>query len=230
VGTAPGYDPVFDAIEVWNGRVVAHRTRVLEDYFALLRTGHPATPIADTDTHGIVGEEPGYPRTYVRLGAAADAALAGWDGARSQVLVKSIQSGRDVVLTNGPFLAVAANGTGIGGVASARAGGVVDVRVTVTTAPWVVVDKAELRLVRGGGPAIAPVTLSPKPNAAGALVAEASFSVRPKDDDALIVVVSGTRPMRPVLSGEDGEISPWAMAGPIWIDTNGDGKALGRQR
>ena len=74
MGTGAGYDATFDAIEVWNGRVVAHRTKVLEDYFALLRTSHPITPIADTDTHGIVGEEPGYPRTFVRLGASADAA------------------------------------------------------------------------------------------------------------------------------------------------------------
>jgi hypothetical protein len=36
--------------------------------------------------------------------------------------------------------------------------------------------------------------------------------------------------MRPVLSGDDAEISPWAMSGPIWIDTDGDGKALGRKR
>ena len=91
VGIEPGYDADFDAIEVWNGRVVAYRTKVLEDYFALLRTSHPVTPIADTDTHGIVGEEPGYPRTFVRLGPAADASLGGWDAARSTELVKAIR-------------------------------------------------------------------------------------------------------------------------------------------
>ena len=64
----------------------------------------------------------------------------------------------------------------------------------------------------------------------GALVAEASFKVRPKEDDALHVIVSGTTPMRPVLSGDDSEIAPWAMSGPIWIDADGDGKALGRKR
>ncbi|HVM68219.1 MAG TPA: CehA/McbA family metallohydrolase, partial [Gaiellaceae bacterium] len=228
VGTEPGYDASFDAIEVWNGRVVAHRARVLEDYFALLRAGHPVTPIADTDTHGIVGEEPGYPRTFVRLGAPADAPLEGWDAARSQDLVTSIRERRDVVLTNGPFLAVSANGVGIGGVASPRAG-VVEVKVTVTAAPWVVVDKAEVRLARGElrAPAVA---LTPRKSATGALVAEASFTLRAKEDDAVVVMVSGTRPMRPVLSGADAEIAPWAMAAPIWIDADGDGKALGRRR
>jgi hypothetical protein len=229
VGTQPGYEAAFDAIEVWNGRVVAHRTKVLEDYFALLRTGRPATPIADTDTHGIVGEEAGYPRTFVRLGAAADMALGSWDATRSQVLVKGIRDARDVVLSNGPFFSVSTNGVGIGGVARTRANGAVDVKVTVTTAPWVVVDKAELRFARSSVP-VAPVALAPKRSASGALVAEASFTVHVKEDDALVVVVSGTRPMRPVLSGEDSEIAPWAMSGPIWIDANGDGKALGRTR
>lgn len=224
VGTAPGYDASFDAIEIWNGRVVAHRTRVLEDYFALLRTGHPATPIADTDTHGIVGEEPGYPRTFVRMN---DAALDHWDVARSGELTKAIRDVRDVVLSNGPFLAVSANGVGIGGVTRPRSG-VVDVKVTVTTAPWVVVDKAEIRLAKAGPGSTVP--LAPKKNAAGALVAEASFSVRVKEDDALVVSVSGTKPMRPVLgtSGDESEIAPWAMAAPIWVDADGDGKALGR--
>lgn len=228
VGTGAGYDATFDAIEVWNGRVVAHRTRVLDDFFALLRTSHPVTPIADTDTHGIVGEEPGYPRTFVRVGERRPL-LDGWDAARSQDLVKAIRETRDVVLSNGPFLAVSANGAGIGGVASPK-NGAVDVKVTVTTAPWIVVEKAEVRLARAGQAAAAPSALSPARNAAGALVAEASFTVRPKEDDALVVIVSGSRPMRPVLSGDDAEIAPWAMSGPIWIDTNGDGKALGRKR
>jgi antitoxin (DNA-binding transcriptional repressor) of toxin-antitoxin stability system len=228
MGTGPGYDASFDAIEVWNGRVVAHRTRVLEDYFALLRTGHPVTPIADTDTHGIVGEEPGYPRTYVGLaGSAADAPLDTWDAERSRALVEGIRDRRDVVLTNGPFLRVTANGAPIGGVAR---GGTVEVKLSVTTAPWVVVDRAEVRLARGPGAGTSSVALTPKKNAAGALVADATFSLRVKADDALVVIVSGTTPMRPMLSGDDAEISPWAMSGPIWIDADGDGKALGRTR
>ncbi len=228
VGSGPGYDASFDAIEVWNGRVVEHRTRVLEDYWALLRTGHPVTPIADTDTHGIVGEEPGYPRTYVRLaGAGADVALDAWDADRTRALVEGIRDRRDVVLTNGPFLRVTANGAPIGGVAR---GGTVEVKLTVTTPPWIVVDEAEVRLASGARAGSSSVALTPKKNAQGALVAHATFSLRVKADDALVVIVSGKKPMRPVLSGDDAEISPWAMSGPIWIDADGDGKALGRTR
>ena len=48
-------------------RIFTPRGKVLDDYLALLRTNHPVTPIASTDTHGIVGQEAGYPRTFVRV-------------------------------------------------------------------------------------------------------------------------------------------------------------------
>ena len=34
--------------------------------------------------------------------------------------------------------------------------------------------------------------------------------------------------MRPMFSGDDKEIAPWAMTGAVWIDADGDGKSLGR--
>jgi hypothetical protein len=227
VGTDPGYDAVFDAIEVWNGRVVAHRTRMVEDYLALLRTGHPVTPIADTDTHGIIGQEAGYPRTFVRV--TKDDALGSWDAARTRDLVETIRARRDVVLSNGPFLAVRANGAGIGGLARAKKG-VVDVEVHVEVAPWISVETAELRTAGGGSASPGPkVKLEPKRKPNGeALAADVTFRVRAAKDDAFVVIVSGSKPMRPMLSGDDAEIAPWAMSGPVWIDADGDGKSLGR--
>jgi hypothetical protein len=41
-------------------------------------------------------------------------------------------------------------------------------------------------------------------------------------------VVQGNRPLTPVLSGAPDEILPFAMTSPIWIDADGDGRALGR--
>ena len=226
VGSGAGYDAAFDAIEVWNGRNVDVRARVLEDLLALLRTSHPVTAIAATDTHGIVGEEPGFPRTYVRV--AKDDALDAWDPARTDDLVRSVREKRDVVLTNGPFLHVTANGAGIGGVAAAK-GGAVDVKVHVTSAAFAAVDHVELRLA-GSGKVVgaSSLALSAKKEASGALTADATFAVRVTADDAFVVIVSGPKPMRPMFSGEDEEIRPWAMSGAIWIDENGDGRSLGR--
>ncbi|MDB4946833.1 MAG: hypothetical protein JWP97_6367 [Labilithrix sp.] len=228
LGTGAGYDPGFDAVEVWNGKDVAMRDKVLVDFLALLRTGHPVTPVADTDTHGIVGQEPGLPRTFVRV--TKDDGLDAWDAGRTDDLVRSVRERRDVVLTNGPFLEVRANGAGIGGVAAAK-GGLVEVKVHVVTASFAQVSRAELRLA-GPGQIVgaSTVTLMPQRNAAGAYEARATFTVRAPSDDAFIVTVAGDRPMRPMFSGDDDELRPWAMSGAVWIDADGDGKSLGRTR
>lgn len=222
--TNPGYAGDFDALEIWNGRNVEARAKVIDDFFALLRAGRPVTAIADTDTHGIVGHEAGLPRTYVRV--AKDSELESWDAQRTGDLVTSVRDRRDVVLTNGPFLQVSANGAGIGGVAR---GGNVAVKVHVTSAAFAAIEKVEIRFAgaaKTAGPATVSVT--PKKNALGALEADVTFDVRAPTDDAFIVIASGTKPMRPMFGGEDREITPWAMTGAIWIDANGDGKSLAR--
>jgi hypothetical protein len=227
VGTGAGYDADFDALEVWNGRNVDARMKVLDDFLALLRTSHPVTAIADTDTHGIVGQEAGLPRTYVRV--TKDDALDAWDASRTDDLVRNVREKRDVVLTNGPFLRVTANGVGIGGIAAAR-GGLVEVKVHVATSSFAAVDHAELRVAGSAKIDAKPaVTLVPKKTASGALEADVTFTVRASADDAFVVIVSGSRPMKPMFSGEDRELLPWAMSGAIWIDANGDGKSLARE-
>ena len=231
-GTEPGYDAAFDALEVWNGRNVESRQPVIDDWRALLRTGHPVTATADTDTHGIVGQEPGYPRTLVRVDD--DAHLAAWDAARTADLVRGVKGRRDVVLTNGPMLRVSANGAPIGGVAKGR---LVTVKVHVECAPWIDVDTVRVARARevagdaGEREAKARAntrTVKLAPTKSGARAADVTFVVRADADDALFVVASGARPMTPVLAGVASEIAPWAMTGAIWVDADGDGRSLGR--
>lgn len=222
VGTGDGYDPQFDALEVWNGRNVGSRDQVIDDWRALLRTGHVVTPTADTDTHGIVGWESGYPRTYVRV--ADDGNLATWDASRTQDLVRGVKVLRDVVLTNGPMLRVIANGAPIGGVAKGRA---VAVKVHVECAPWVEVDTVSvLHVLAGDKPVTRPVTLAPTKT--GAMAADVVIPAVTRSDDALYVVATGSKPMTPVLAGDAKEITPWAMSGAIWVDADGDGRSLNR--
>ncbi len=220
MGSEAGYDPGFDAIEVWNGRNIDARQRVQTDYLALLRAGHPVTPTADTDTHGIVGQEAGYPRTYVRV--SDDANLAAWDAARTTDFVRGLKVLRDVVLTNGPMIHVTANGASIGGVARGPA---VHVSVTVESAPWVVVD--EIALLRASADRVETRRVTPKALQGAALVATATFDVKAASDDAFIVVTSGTRPLSPVVAGDGPDVLPWAMTGAVWIDADRDGRALG---
>jgi hypothetical protein len=228
IGTGEGYDATFDALEVWNGRNVGPRSQVVDDFRALLKTGHPVTATADTDTHGIVGQESGYPRTYVRV--ADDEHLDAWDAARTADVVRGVKVLRDVVLTNGPMLHVTANGAPIGGIAK---GHDVTVKVHVEAAPWVDVDT--VRLVRASegdlekGADEKPVKLARTKT--GAMAADVVLRAKLKGDDAVFVVASGSKPMAPVLpgAGDDKEIMPWAMSGAIWVDAEGDAKALGRE-
>jgi hypothetical protein len=227
VGTDPTYDAGFDALEVWNGRNVEARARVLDDWRAMLVTGHPVTATADTDTHGVVGQEAGYPRTYVRV--SDDGRLGAWDAARTADLVHGVKALRDVVLTNGPMLRVTANGAPIGGVAKGRT---VTVKVHVECAPWVEVETVEIVRARprrheDAEASVRRVKLGPLPG--GAQAADVTFDrLRFDADDAFYVVAKGSRPMSPVLSGDPKEIAPWAMTGAIWVDADGDGKSLGR--
>jgi hypothetical protein len=221
VGTSPAYDPTFDAVELWNGRNVAGRAKVLADVRALLRTGHPVTPVANTDTHGIVGQEAGYPRTYVRV--AADAHLDAWDTSRTADLIAGIKSRRDVVLTNGPMLRVTVNGTAIGGLVRGRR---IRVEARVESAPWISVEKVRVLFASDREESKA---VTQRLNASGALSGRVTFALDVPSDDAIVVVVEGSKPLAPVLGGgADSDILPWAMSGPIWIDADGDGHCLGR--
>jgi hypothetical protein len=218
-GTMPGYEAHFDAVEVWNGRNIEARSKVLGDYLVLLRTGHAVTPVADTDTHGIVGQEAGYPRTYVRV--SDDGHLDGWDSQRSAELVHAVKSLRDVVLTNGPMLRVSAGGVPVGGTVH---GSRVTVRVHVESAPWVDVD--ELRVVRASSPDRPEVkTLTLAPMASGAHGADVTFALDVHSADAFVVIASGKKPLAPVLGSTagDAEITPWAMSGAIWVDAKAPG-------
>ncbi len=238
VGRAPSYDGRFDAIEVWSGRHVKERDRVLGDLWALLRTGHPVTPTANTDTHGVVDQEAGYPRTWVRV---PDDDPAHFDPA---ALIDGLRRRRDVILGNGPFVTARVGEIEQGGLVSLGPKPL-ELRIHVERAPWM--DVSELVLLVDGV-ARAPIALHGQPSATGSLVddlrlrvvrtgkkkgataakGEAAAPLEIGADTFLTVVVQGKKPLVPVLSGDPAEILPFAMTAPIWLDADGDGKALGR--
>jgi hypothetical protein len=227
-GKAPGYDQRFDAVEVWSGRHVESRPKLLADLWALLRTSHPVTPTANTDTHGIINQEAGYPRTYVRV--------ADDDPARLDVgsLVEGIRKKRDVVLTNGPFVTMRIGTVEQGGLAA-----IGEVTIHVERAPWV--DVSELVVWVGGVPG-EPIPLAGRASASGSLVDDVTIQLarrrklpagKPRtievaEDTFLVATVLGKRPLEPVLTGDAAEILPFAMTAPLWLDVDGDGRCLGR--
>jgi hypothetical protein len=190
LGTAPGYDPRFDAMEVWSGRYISGRARVLDDLWALLRASRPVTPTGNTDTHGLTGYEAGYPRTYVRVPSDDPGSLA------ISGLIDGIRKRRDVVITNGPFVTARVGDVSQGGLVSPfdeveqkpilidksaimRPPNLkilrkrVDLVVRVERAPWVDVNELVIWVGGEAGPAI-PLPGS-KTTELGAIVDEISI-------------------------------------------------------
>ncbi len=239
-GDAPGYTTDFDALEVWNGRDVHQRDKVIEDYFAMLVAGRPVTPTASTDTHGVVGEEPGYPRTLVATKNDTD--LAAWDGARTGALVTELRSGRNVVLTNGPFLRVTVEGKGPGELVrvpgAAKSGAptrTLTARVHVEAPAWIDVSHVWVRLARAGRGA--DVELAKAKDGRGkpsytcdgrVCKGDLTLPFAISGDDALVVFARGVRELREVLDGEGEDVRPFAMTSAIFLDADGDGKAMNR--
>jgi hypothetical protein len=235
VGAAPGYDARFDAVEVWSGRYVKARSSVLDDLFALLRTSHPVTPTANTDTHGIFGQEAGYPRTYVKVLDDDPARLDPAD------LAAGLRTRRDVVLTNGPFVTIRVGDVEQGGLVTLPKQGAT-LLIHVERAPWIDVNELLLRV----GGVVQTVPLVGKPGPSGAIVDDVEARLErpgrradPKahglralvaEDTFVIVEVRGQKPLEPVLTGDPVEILPFAMTAPLWIDADGDGQSLGRSR
>ncbi len=245
-GEGAGYSADFDALEIWNGREVDQRDKSLDDYFALLRAGRPVTPTGNTDTHGIVGHEPGYPRTLVRVKSDRD--LASWSPARTAELVSQLERGRDVVLTNGPFVTATIDGKMPGDLVSGHGKKQLSVKVHVEAPPYVDVRRVWLRTTRltevgkvelatSGTPVPAndAKDASKKTRAAAALsctpsVCKADLTIpfEVRGDEAVVVMAAGDRDLVELVEGAGPGVRPFAMTSAFFVDADGDGKALGR--
>jgi hypothetical protein len=193
----------LDGIDAWEDK---------DPYLARIVSKHPVTAIASPPA-----------RTYVRVDD--DGSFATWSPAREADLVRGVRERRDVVLTNGPFLRVTANGAPIGGVARVTADKDVEVKVHVECAPWIEIDR--IAIARASGAAVPPQSVTLRPTPAGARAADATFHLHAAADDAFVVLAdSNAHPSAPANVDPD---LPRAMTGAIWIDADGDGESLGRR-
>lgn len=147
----------FNALEVWNGfgvkdtdgdgvREIQSLDRVMRDWFNMLTMGYYVAPVGNSDTHSSVGDPLGMPRNLIRVPDDGPAALA--DGSVVDEVMKTLEgaggAARDLVVTNGPMLAVTAGGMpAIGRVAPAT-GGTVTLQVTITAPEWADFDTLEV--------------------------------------------------------------------------------------
>jgi len=121
----------FDAVEAFNGIWLETPAKVREgamDLVGLARRGMRVTATGNSDSHRLVYEEAGYPRTWVHVGEGPAETLT------TRVL-EALRRG-DTTLSSGPFVTLET----IGRVRRDEA----EVRVRVTAPAWVPVERVEL--------------------------------------------------------------------------------------
>ncbi|MBZ0238171.1 MAG: CehA/McbA family metallohydrolase [Deltaproteobacteria bacterium] len=146
----------WNALEVWNGfgmddtdgdarNECTSLDLVLRDWFNMLSMGFYVAPIGNSDTHESVKTPVGMPRTMVRVPDDSGAALA--SGASMEPVLQAIegtQAARDIVVTNGPMIAITSGGQpAIGRQVPATAGSITLV-ATVTAPDWAEFDTIEI--------------------------------------------------------------------------------------
>ncbi len=215
----PGFSLDFDLLEVMNGPYYyASNNTAIEDWFHLLRRGYYFPLVGSSDAHTIDRSEPGYSRTYVYYSGEKANRL------NRSAFFEALRKGKSFA-TNGPLVELQVNKkAGPGDLVEAKTG-VVGIKISVRSAPWVDVTEARL-IINGERKIIFPI----RAKESDILKFEQEISLTFKEDTFLCLEVIGQKTLFPVLqqssrSGllEDGTI-PYALTNPVFIDVNGNGK------
>lgn len=147
----------FNGLEVWNGFTIVDSNgdglrenksldRVMRDWLSMLSLGFFVTPAGNSDTHTLVADPAGMPRTFVRVSDDSAQALSSPTSVDAVVATQAGTGGtaRDVVVTDGPMIDVrVANNPALGRVVATN-NGPVTLDVTVTAADWAQFDTLEV--------------------------------------------------------------------------------------
>jgi hypothetical protein len=211
----PGFSFDFDAIEVLNGYQDADRKtvgKVIGDWIGLLDGGKRVSCTGNSDSHHLTFNLGGYPRNYV---AAGDVPLARLDPAAVAAAVKAGHS----FFTTGPIVDAAIAGKSFGHTASV-ARGRVPLHVTVRAANWISVNQITVL-----GPGNTVLATRAVPSSTAVVRFDDTIELDVQRDGYAIVRVDGDRPMAPNVGDvRNFLVYPMAVANPIWIDVDGDGK------
>jgi hypothetical protein len=239
-GPFPDPQPVPGEIVVGkDGRPMFPGT--VETWMTLLDRGHKATGIGASDTHHLLGDEPGDARTLLYIGEGRDTP----GGYSRDDVVRAVKEHR-AITTNAPFVDIAIKGHGIGStIVDSAAQLAVDIRVRAPS--WAKVDRLKLYMNSAVVHDIAVPTGTDFTT---------TLMVAPTIDSWVVVEVTGTQNMFPVISPVEfppldatiilGALSagldlsslpitstlrpvrthtatPYAITNPIWIDRDGNG-------
>ena len=128
----------FDAVEAFNGFFLTSPARVREgaaDMVALARRGLHVAATGNSDSHHLLYEEAGYPRTYAHVSPEPIAT-------RMERVLAAIRRG-DTTVSSGPLVEMTVDGAPIGSVVVPKGGRTVHVHVRVSAPTWVPVEHVE---------------------------------------------------------------------------------------
>jgi hypothetical protein len=224
----------IDAMEVLAGFLVCGTQirEMTEDWYALLRHGLLVTATGNSDTHKTASLLGGYPRTYVRM--PEDTVGAFEEGAFIAAL-----RGRRAIATSGPFLQLKVNDLDQVGETITGTGAPVSVVIRMQAAGWVPVEEVRLR-VNG---AVTKTFRVPAARDGRQIFESEPVRVEVPKDSFISAEAYGSRALPgylvgdftsdaqvggaylcPALPGAEQGMAIFAIANPVFVDANGDGK------
>ncbi len=206
-----GFDWDFDVLELINGFELGDpevMAATLQDWFALLNRGIHPTAVGNSDSHGLLFQWAGYPRTYVRVASDIPGRV---DAAE---VVESLRAGR-AMLSTGPFVSILVDGwAGPGDLVTVTSEGPI-AEISVRAARWLEVQQVEV-WVDGKIAARRAVSVQ---NRVVRLAWQLPLDVQ--SDAWVVVVVRGQKGLEKVAPGRGA--TPIAITNPVFIDVDGDG-------
>jgi hypothetical protein len=207
-----GFSWDFDTLEVFNGFELQDPNGVqrnLHEWFELLNLGRAYTAVGNSDSHRLVSQWAGYPRTYVKLDDAHPGEI---DPA---AVARSLLAGHAVV-SHGPFVVALVDGAAGPGDRISAEGHRITVEISVRAPSWV---DAERVAIYANGVRVAEKARVGPPRSGVQISWQADVEL---DQDAwVVVVVTSKETMERVLPRT--QTWPLAFTNPIFVDADGDG-------
>jgi hypothetical protein len=215
----------FDSIEVLNENygwgfhdaeisdIPTRKSRhsVLRDWYNMLNAGRKVAAVGNSDSHTVIANIAGIPRNFVHVGYDDASNINPAD------VTNAIRSGY-MFTTTGPFLRMTVNGQPMGSTLSIH-DPIADIHIDAQVASWIDLDT--IRIIQNGEE-VAKLNIDSKSDGVTHLRPRIRIDI-PRDC-WVVAIAQGDEAMTPYVDEDDRKIFPLAIANPIYIDADGDGK------